>query len=99
MSASRWRKVVTLAAAVPLALGLVATPAPAAPTTFTHPGVLVSRPQLDFVKAQVNMRRPAVESRLRPSQSEHVRIAFAHAETAFGRRMRPVLGPEPRLHR
>lgn len=54
MSASRWRKVVTLAAAVPLALGLIATPAPAAPATFTHPGVLVSRPQLDFVKAQVN---------------------------------------------
>lgn len=25
----------------------------AAPTTFTHPGVLVSRPQLDFVKAKV----------------------------------------------
>ncbi|RCG31692.1 hypothetical protein DQ384_09090 [Sphaerisporangium album] len=26
----------------------------AAPATFTHPGVLVSRPQLDFVRAQVN---------------------------------------------
>ena len=51
---SRLRKVLTLALSVPLALGLVATPAPAAPATFTHPGVLVSRPQLDFVKAQVN---------------------------------------------
>ncbi|MGK3201851.1 alginate lyase family protein [Amycolatopsis sp. MEPSY49] len=51
---SRLRKVVTLAALVPLALGLVSTPAPAAPATFTHPGVLVSRPQLDFVKTQVN---------------------------------------------
>ena len=51
---SRLRKVVSLAALVPLALGLVATPAPAAPATFTHPGVLVSRPQLDFVKAKVN---------------------------------------------
>ncbi|MFJ9787075.1 alginate lyase family protein [Amycolatopsis sp. NPDC101161] len=50
---SRLRKVVTLAALVPLALGLVSTPAPAAPATFTHPGVLVSRPQLDFVKSQV----------------------------------------------
>jgi hypothetical protein len=54
VSASRRRKAVTLAVAVPLALGLIATPAPAAPATFTHPGVLVSRPQLDFVKAQVN---------------------------------------------
>lgn len=32
-------------------------PAPstvAAPPTFTHPGVLVSRPQLDFVRGRVN---------------------------------------------
>ncbi|MET0418420.1 MAG: hypothetical protein ABW022_20605 [Actinoplanes sp.] len=28
--------------------------ADAAPITFTHPGVLVSRPQLDFVKGKVN---------------------------------------------
>ncbi|MEQ0563980.1 alginate lyase family protein [Amycolatopsis sp. NEAU-NG30] len=49
----RFRTLVTLAAAVPLALGLLAAPAPAAPATFTHPGVLVSRPQLDFVKAKV----------------------------------------------
>ncbi|MEV6824224.1 alginate lyase family protein [Amycolatopsis sp. NPDC051102] len=41
----------TVFALVPLLLGLTATPAPAA---FTHPGVLVSRPQLDFVKAKVN---------------------------------------------
>ncbi|MEV4050438.1 alginate lyase family protein [Amycolatopsis sp. NPDC049688] len=39
---------------VSLLLGLLpATPATAAPATFTHPGVLVSRPQLDFVKAKV----------------------------------------------
>ncbi|MEV4147100.1 alginate lyase family protein [Amycolatopsis sp. NPDC049691] len=50
---SRLRKVVMLAALIPLTLGLVSTPAPAAPATFTHPGVLVSRPQLDFVKSQV----------------------------------------------
>ncbi|SEC73260.1 Alginate lyase [Amycolatopsis tolypomycina] len=48
---SRFRTVLAL---VPLLLGLFATPAPAAPATFTHPGVLVSRPQLDFVKAKVN---------------------------------------------
>jgi len=48
------RKVLALAALVPLSLGLWTTPAPAAPATFTHPGVLVSRPQLDFVKAKVN---------------------------------------------
>ncbi|MDQ7806455.1 alginate lyase family protein [Amycolatopsis sp. A133] len=45
---ARFRKVLAL---VPLLLGLLATPAPAA---FTHPGVLVSRPQLDFVKAKVS---------------------------------------------
>ena len=50
----RLRKVLALAAIVPLSLGLWTTPAPAAPATFTHPGVLVSRPQLDFVKAKVN---------------------------------------------
>ncbi|MDX3188127.1 alginate lyase family protein [Streptomyces sp. MN03-5084-2B] len=48
---SRFRKVLAL---VPLLLGVLATPAPAAPAAFTHPGVLVSRPQLDFVKAEVN---------------------------------------------
>lgn len=48
---SRFRKVFVL---VPLLLGLTAAPAPAAPAAFTHPGVLVSRPQLDFVKAKVN---------------------------------------------
>jgi len=52
MSARGFR-VLTLAALIPLALGLISTPAPAAPATFTHPGVLVSRPQLDFVKTQV----------------------------------------------
>ncbi len=31
-----------------------AAPATAAPTTFTHPGVLVSQAQLDFVRTQVN---------------------------------------------
>ena len=50
----RLRKVLALAALVPLSVGLCTTPAPAAPATFTHPGVLVSRPQLDFVKAKVN---------------------------------------------
>ncbi|WP_020665996.1 alginate lyase family protein [Amycolatopsis nigrescens] len=31
-----------------------ATPEPAAPPTFTHPGVQVSRPQLDFIRGKVN---------------------------------------------
>ncbi|MET8998264.1 alginate lyase family protein [Amycolatopsis sp. NPDC004169] len=50
---SRFRKVLAL---IPLLVGLAAVPAPAlaAPAAFTHPGVLVSRPQLDFVKAKVN---------------------------------------------
>lgn len=47
------RKLLTLSALVPLALGLFTAPAPAAPATFTHPGVLVSRPQLDFVRTKV----------------------------------------------
>src|SRR6266540_2536648 len=51
---TRGPRVLALAALVSLSLGLCTTPAPAAPATFTHPGVLVSRPQLDFVKAKVN---------------------------------------------
>jgi hypothetical protein len=44
---------------LPVLLGLAAAPAPAAPTpsapaAFTHPGVLVSRAQLDFVRTKVN---------------------------------------------
>jgi hypothetical protein len=35
-------------------LSVVSTPSVAAPVTFAHPGVLVSRAQLDFVRAQVN---------------------------------------------
>ncbi|MFG2566961.1 alginate lyase family protein [Streptomyces sp. NPDC048567] len=40
----------------PASAGPAAAPAPAraaAPATFTHPGVLVSRPQLDFVRSKV----------------------------------------------
>ncbi|MEU8413128.1 alginate lyase family protein [Amycolatopsis japonica] len=47
------RKLLALATLVPLALGLFSAPTQAAPATFTHPGVLVSRPQLDFVRAKV----------------------------------------------
>jgi hypothetical protein len=47
---------------LPVCLGLIVTPAPAAPApataaapaVFTHPGVLVSRAQLDFVRTKVN---------------------------------------------
>ncbi|MEV0216165.1 alginate lyase family protein [Micromonospora sp. NPDC050695] len=48
---------VLLAVVIALAAGAVTITEPpsaqAAPATFTHPGVLVSRPQLDFVKAKV----------------------------------------------
>ncbi len=47
------RKLLALTTLVPLALGLLSAPAQAAPATFTHPGVLVSRPQLDFVRTKV----------------------------------------------
>ncbi|MEV0068495.1 MULTISPECIES: alginate lyase family protein [unclassified Amycolatopsis] len=50
----RARKLASLVATIPVALGLLAAPVSAAPATFTHPGVLVSRPQLDFVRAKVN---------------------------------------------
>ncbi|MGW0752767.1 alginate lyase family protein [Streptomyces sp. NPDC002587] len=42
-----------LAAAVVPVPTLAAAPAPAAPAQFAHPGVLNSRPQLDFVRAKV----------------------------------------------
>ncbi|MEC3976259.1 alginate lyase family protein [Amycolatopsis sp. H20-H5] len=48
------KKLLALAVLVPLALGTFAAPAPAAPAAFTHPGVLVSRPQLDFVRTKVD---------------------------------------------
>ncbi|EMD23436.1 alginate lyase family protein [Amycolatopsis azurea] len=47
------KKLFALATLVPLALGLFSAPSQAAPATFTHPGVLVSRPQLDFVRTKV----------------------------------------------
>ena len=51
---SGMRKLLTLTAMLSVLLGLAATPAPAAPAAFTHPGVLVSRAQLDFVRTKVN---------------------------------------------
>ncbi|MDT8912585.1 alginate lyase family protein [Amycolatopsis sp. PS_44_ISF1] len=48
------RKLLTLAALLPIGLSLAAVPAPAAPAAFTHPGVLVSRAQLDFIRTEVN---------------------------------------------
>ncbi|MFD6072257.1 MULTISPECIES: alginate lyase family protein [Amycolatopsis] len=47
------RKLLALTTLVPLVSGLFSVPTQAAPATFTHPGVLVSRPQLDFVRAKV----------------------------------------------
>ncbi|MFC9256021.1 alginate lyase family protein [Amycolatopsis thailandensis] len=47
------KKLFALATLVPLTLGLFSAPAQSAPATFTHPGVLVSRPQLDFVRTKV----------------------------------------------
>ncbi|MFC3448292.1 alginate lyase family protein [Amycolatopsis speibonae] len=47
------RKLFTLTALVTLALSLFSVPSQAAPATFTHPGVLISRPQLDFARTKV----------------------------------------------
>jgi hypothetical protein len=44
----------SVAFALLIAAAVPAVPATAAPATFTHPGVLVSRAQLDFVRDRVN---------------------------------------------
>ena len=46
-------------------------PSPPHPATFAHPGVLVSRAQLDFVRGKVTGRRAALEGRLRPDDGQH----------------------------
>ncbi|MGC9543341.1 alginate lyase family protein [Streptomyces sp. UG1] len=48
------RRTALLAAAAALVAGVVAWPADAAPSTFTHPGVTVSKGQLDFTRSKVN---------------------------------------------
>jgi Alginate lyase len=55
MRRPRHRAILALAVATMTAMPLaVQDTAVAAPATFTHPGVLVSRPQLDFVRSKVN---------------------------------------------
>jgi hypothetical protein len=48
------RRLFAAAFALLISAAVPAIPASAAPATFTHPGVLVSRPQLDFVRGRVN---------------------------------------------
>ncbi|KUM78957.1 alginate lyase family protein [Streptomyces griseorubiginosus] len=47
------RRTALLLTVAALAAGVLAVPADAAPTTFAHPGVTVSRGQLDFVRGKV----------------------------------------------
>ncbi|MFD5590121.1 alginate lyase family protein [Streptomyces griseorubiginosus] len=47
------RRTALLVTVAALAAGALAVPADAAPTTFVHPGVTVSRGQLDFVRGKV----------------------------------------------
>ncbi len=53
-ASGRGPRLLSAALAVFCAATLPASPVSAAPATFTHPGVLVSRAQLDFVRTQVN---------------------------------------------
>jgi hypothetical protein len=48
------RRTALLAAVAALVAGALAWPADAAPTTFAHPGVIVSKGQLDFARSKVN---------------------------------------------
>ena len=48
------RRTALLVTVVALAAGALAVPADAAPATFVHPGVTVSRAQLDFVRGKVD---------------------------------------------
>lgn len=48
------RRTALLAAAAALVAGALAWPADAAPATFAHPGVTVSKGQLDFTRSKVN---------------------------------------------
>ncbi|MDQ0598354.1 hypothetical protein QF037_002699 [Streptomyces canus] len=48
------RRTALLAAVAALVAGALAWPADAAPTTFAHPGVTVSKGQLDFARSKVN---------------------------------------------
>ncbi|MEU6379476.1 alginate lyase family protein [Streptomyces sp. NPDC046909] len=48
------RRTALFAAVAALVAGALAWPADAAPTTFAHPGVTVSKGQLDFARSQVN---------------------------------------------
>jgi hypothetical protein len=53
-ASGRRKRLLTAALAVLIAAAVPALPVTAAPATFTHPGVLVSRAQLDFVRGRVN---------------------------------------------
>lgn len=48
------RRTALLTAAAALVAGVLAWPADAAPTAFVHPGVTVSKSQLDFTRSKVN---------------------------------------------
>jgi hypothetical protein len=53
-ASGRRKRLLSAALALLISAAVPALPASAAPATFTHPGVLVSRSQLDFVRGKVN---------------------------------------------
>ena len=71
----------------------------AAPGHFAHPGVFVSRAQLDFVRGKVQAGAQPWKARLRPDDGQPVRVAVADPEAPRDRRVRLLLQPQQRLHR
>jgi hypothetical protein len=74
----------------------VSSPAAAAPATFAHPGVLISRAQLDFVRAQVNANaqpwRAAYDQMLASSYASLSRTPRPRAIVECGSYSNPNLG-------
>jgi len=95
MSAPRKRLFVAFSALL-LVFSAQSVPATAAPPTFTHPGVLVSRPMLDFARTQVNANaqpwRAAYDQMATSSYASLTRTPKPRAVVECGPYSNPNLG-------